>query len=133
MNVLAWVTEAVTLLNGDPDSQAAALWRLEKRQVSLSDPGLLVDLRGAWLDLFFRDRFWHCSLSKFQGRERDLVVEVAERALLEFLAKKLDLSTCHPNHNIFPFSLSSNVLTNISSVLTLLDSHQPLRTQQHTP
>ena len=81
VNVLAGVTEAVALLNGDPDRQAAALRRLEKRQVSLSDPGLLVDLRGAWLDSSFRDRFWHGRVSKFRGRERNLVVEVAERAL----------------------------------------------------
>ena len=49
VNVLAGVTEAVALLNGDPDRQAAALRRLEKRQVSLSNPGLLVDLHG-WGD-----------------------------------------------------------------------------------
>ena len=53
---MAGVTEAVALFNGDPDSQAAALLRLEKRQVSLSDLGLLVDPRGAWLDLSFRDK-----------------------------------------------------------------------------
>ena len=81
VNVLAGDTEAVALLNGDPDSQAAALRRLEKKQVSLSDPGLLVDLRGAWLDRSFRDWFWQGRVSKFRGRERDLVVEVAERAL----------------------------------------------------
>ena len=78
VNLLAGITKAVALLNGDPDSQAAALRRLEKRQVSLSNPGLLVDLRGAWLDLSCRDRFWHGRVSKFRGRERDLVVEVAE-------------------------------------------------------
>ena len=74
MNVLAGVTEAVALLNCDPDSQAATLLCLEKRQVSLSDPGLVVDLRGAWLNRSFRDRFWHGRISKFRGRERDLVV-----------------------------------------------------------
>ena len=56
---------------------AAALLRLEKRQVSLSDQGLLVDLRGAWLDSSFLDWFWHCCISKFRGRERDLVAAVA--------------------------------------------------------
>ena len=80
VNLLARVTEVVALLNSDPDSQAAALLRLEKWQVSLSDPGLLVDLRGAWLNRSFRDRFWHGRVSKFRGRERDLVVAVAERA-----------------------------------------------------
>ena len=63
VNLLARVTEVVALLNSDPDSQAAALLRLEKWQVSLSDPGLLVDLRGAWLNRSFRDRFWHCRIS----------------------------------------------------------------------
>ena len=61
VNVLAGVTEAVALLHGDPDRQAAALRRLEKRQVSLSNPGLLVDLRGAWLNRSFQDLFWHSS------------------------------------------------------------------------
>ena len=56
VNVLAGVTKAVALLNCNLGSQATALLRLEKRQVSLSDPGLLVDLRGAWLDCSFRDQ-----------------------------------------------------------------------------
>ena len=78
---MARCTEAVALLNGDLDSRATALWHLEKRQVSLSDQGLLVDLRGSWLDCSFRDQFWHGSVSKFRGRECDLVVAVAKLAL----------------------------------------------------
>ena len=77
VNVLAGVTEAVALLNSNPDCQAAAFLSLEKRQVSLSYLGLLVDLRDKWLNSSFRDRFWHGRVSKFQGRERDLVVAVA--------------------------------------------------------
>ena len=65
VNVLDGVTKAVALLDGNPDCQAAALLRLEKRQVSLSDPGLLVDLRGAGLDCSFRDRFWYSRVSKW--------------------------------------------------------------------
>ena len=67
VNVLAGVTKAVALLNSYPDSQAAALRCLENRKVSLSDLGLLVDLRGTWLDSSFRDLFWHCSVFKFRG------------------------------------------------------------------
>ena len=111
MNVLAGITEAVALLNGDPDRQAAALRRLEKRQVSLSDPGLLVDLRGAWLDRSFRDRFWHGRVSKFRGRERDLVVEVAERALhrLHYVSGSLEV----PGTLLDCFSLTADVLVRL--------------------
>ena len=100
VNVLAGVTEAVALLNGDPDRQTAALRRLEKRQVSLSDPGLLVDLRGAWLDRSFRD-----------PRERDLVVEVAEQALhrLHYVLGSLEV----PGTLLDCFSLPVDVLVRL--------------------
>ena len=106
--ILAWVTKAVALLNSDPDSQATALRRLEKREVSLSYPGLLVDLRGAWLERSFRDRFWYCCVSKFRGRERDLVVEVAERALhrLHYVSGSLEV----PGTLLDCFSLTADVL-----------------------
>ena len=113
VNLLARVTEVVALLNSDPDSQAAALLRLEKWQVSLSDPGLLVDLRGAWLNRSFRDRFWHGRVSNFRGRERDLVVAVAERALhrLHYISGSLEvlgtLLDC--------FSLTADVLVRLHS------------------
>ena len=78
---VAGVAKAVALLNSNQDSQAAALLHLEKRQVSLSNQGLLEDLHGMWLDHSFLDRFWHSCISKFLGRECDLVVAVAKLAL----------------------------------------------------
>ena len=111
VNVLAGVTKAVALLNCDPDCQAAALQRLEKRQVSLSNQGLLVDLRGVWLYCSFLDWFWHGSVSKFRGRERDLVVAVAKRALhrLHYVLGSLEV----PGTLLGCFSLTAYVLVSL--------------------
>ena len=113
VNVLAGVTEAVALLNGNPACQAAALLCLENRQVSLSDQGLLVDLRGAWLDCSFRDRCLHGSVSKFRGRERYFVVAVAERALhrLHYVSGSLEV----PGTLLDCFLLTVDVLVSLSA------------------
>ena len=107
------ITRPVALLDCDLDPQAAALLRLEKRQVSLSDPGLLVDLQGAWLDPSFRDWFWHSRVSEFGGRGRDLVVAVAERALhrLHYVSGSLEV----PGTLLDCFSLPADVLVRPSA------------------
>ena len=109
MNVLAGITKAVSLLNCNPDCQAAALLRLEKRQVSLSNPGLLVDLLGAWLNC----SFWHCRVSKFRGREHGLVVEVAKLALhrLHYVSGSLKV----PGTLLDCFLLTADVLVGLST------------------
>ena len=113
VNILARVTKAVALLNGDLDSQAAALLHLEKRQVSLFDPRLLVDLHGVWVDHSFWDQFWHSSISKFWGRERDLVVAVAEQALhrLYYILGSLEVQ----GTLLDCFSLTVDVLLSLSA------------------
>ena len=109
MNVLAGITKAVSLLNCNPDCQAAVLLLIEKRQVSLSNPGLLVDLRGAWLD----SSFWHGCESKFRGREHNLVVKVAERALhiLHYVSGSLEV----PGTLLDCFLLTVDVLVRLSA------------------
>ena len=81
--------------------------------MSLSDQGLLVDLRGTWLDCSFWDRFWHGSISKFRGRERDLVVAVAERALhrLHYVLGSSEV----PGTLLDCFSLTEDVLVCLSA------------------
>ena len=96
--------------------------------MSLSDPGLLVDLRGAWLDPFFRDRFWHGRVSKFRGRGRDLVVAVAERALhrLHYVSGSLEVPGTLLDCFSLPPRMSLSVLALVlRSVTALLAPHSP--------
>ena len=113
VNILLGVTEAVTLLNCDPESQAAALLHLEKRQVSLTYLGLLVDLLGVWLNSSFQDWFWHSRVSKFLGRELYLVVTVSQRALhrLHYVLGSLEA----PGTLLDCFSLPADVLVCLST------------------
>ena len=96
----------------------------QNRILGYTDLGLLVDLRGAWLDSSFWDWFWHSRVSKFRGREHYLVVAVAEWALhrLHYVSGSLEV----PGTLLDCFSLTTDVLV-------CLGTGSPALLAQHPP